>query len=46
MKKIPARAYRCNKCHLIYKRNSNKLWIKSYCTNCNMNARLYRVNKL
>lgn len=46
MKKIPARLYRCMLCKRTYKRNSNKVWIKSFCERNGCESRLYRVNKL
>lgn len=35
--------YRCNCCGGLYKINSQKNWIKSYCEKTSRNARLYRI---
>ena len=34
--------YRCSKCHRLYKRDSTKAWIKSYCEKTGQHARLIR----
>ena len=35
--------YRCSKCKRLYKRDSIKAWIKSYCTKTDQYTRLMRV---
>ena len=32
--------YRCAQCHRLYDRDSNKVWIKSYCSKMNRMTRL------
>ena len=34
--------YRCSKCRQVYERDSDKAWIKSYCTKMDMVARLIK----
>lgn len=34
--------YRCSKCRQVYDRDSDKAWIKSYCTKMDMVARLIK----
>jgi phage FluMu protein Com len=34
--------YKCTKCHKLYKRDSTKAWIKSYCSQTGQEARLIK----
>ena len=34
--------YRCSRCKQVYERDSDKAWIKSYCTKMDMVARLIK----
>ena len=34
--------YRCSKCRQVYERDSDKAWIKSYCTKNDVEARLIK----
>ena len=34
--------YRCSKCRQVYERDSDKAWIKSYCTKNDVEARLMK----
>lgn len=34
--------YRCSRCKRVYERDSDKAWIKSYCTKMDMVARLIK----
>lgn len=38
--------YRCSKCRQVYERDSDKAWIKSYCTKMDMVARLIKENPM
>lgn len=35
--------YRCSACHKFFNRKSDKMWIKSYCSETGRNARLILV---
>jgi phage FluMu protein Com len=37
--------YRCAKCHRLYNRDSDKAWIKSYCTSTGMTTRLMKYKE-
>jgi len=37
--------YKCKHCGGIFKRNSNKKWIKSYCENSGKNVHLIKLSK-
>jgi len=34
--------YRCSRCRQVYERDSDKAWIKSYCTKMGMEAKLIK----
>ncbi len=40
------RLYRCSKCQRLYKRYSDKRWIKSWCTKTDKQARLMSVTRI
>jgi hypothetical protein len=37
--------YRCSKCKEVYERDSDKAWIKSYCTKTDQHARLIKEKR-
>lgn len=38
--------YRCSKCKQVYERDSDKAWIKSYCSNTGTEARLIKEKRM
>ena len=38
--------YRCSKCRQVYERDSDKAWIKSYCSNTGLEARLIKEKRV
>lgn len=38
--------YRCSKCKQVYERDSDKTWIKSYCSNTGLEARLIKEKRV
>jgi DNA-directed RNA polymerase subunit RPC12/RpoP len=38
--------YKCSKCKQVYERDSDKAWIKSYCSNTGTDARLIKEKRM